>query len=117
MIEPLDYPKGFHNISAEVKARVCNGAGAAGGIKVPNSMWGLCMKEVFDIHDYEYWLGENDHDKRIADRRMLINAVVMIVNKRGWLMMARGYRAMSYFMAVAILGKKAFYAEKENDGS
>ena len=42
MIEPLEYPKGFHNISAEVKARVCNGAGAAGGIKVPNAL-GACV--------------------------------------------------------------------------
>ena len=114
MILPLEYPAGFLDLSPEVKADVCNGAGAKDGVKVPNSMYGLDMKVVFDIHDYEYWMGENDKDKRDADRHMLSNAIIMIINKRGWLMMARGYRAMSYFMAVAIKGKKAFYAGKGN---
>lgn len=112
MILPLEYPPGYLDMSPELKAEVCNGAGAKDGIKVPNTMWGLNLKEVFDIHDYDYYMGEDEKDKRLADRRMLVNAIIMIVNKRGWLMMARGYRAMSYFMAVAIKGKKAFYAGK-----
>ena len=113
MILPLEYPQGFLNLSPEVKAEVCNGAGAKDGIKVPNTMWGLDMKAVFDIHDYDYWMGEGEEDKRIADRRMLGNAIIFICNKRGFLMYARGIRAMTYFMGVAILGKKAFYAGKE----
>ena len=116
MILPLIYPPGFLNISPTVKAEVCNGAGAKDGIKVPNTMWGLNMKEVFDIHDFDYWMGENEEDKREADRRMLNNAIIMICNQRGWMMYARGLRAISYFMAVAILGNKAFYAGKETNG-
>jgi len=110
---PLDYPQGYLNLSPQVKAEIVNGAGAKGGIKVPNTMWGLNMIEVFNIHDYDYFMGESEGDKRIADRRMLTNAIIMICNKRGFFMYARGLRAMTYFMAVAILGKKAFNKGKE----
>ena len=113
---PLEYSAGFQNLSPAVKDDICNGAGAKGGIKVPNSMWGLNMKVVFDVHDFDYYMGESDQDKREADRRMLTNAIIMICNTRGPLMYFRGMRAMTYFMAVAILGKKAFYAEKESNG-
>ena len=113
MILGLWYPKGYLNLSEDVKSEVCNGAGAKDGIKVPSTMYGLDCLEAFNIHDYDYWMGENDEDKRWADIRMLVNAIIIIVNKRGFLMYARGIRAMSYFMAVAIAGKKAFYAGKE----
>lgn len=111
----IDIPKKYHNISPELKAFVCNGAGAKDGIKVPSSMYGLNLIEAFNIHDFDYWMGVNDDDKRMADRRMLVNTVIMIVNKGGWLMAPRLYRAMTYFIAVAKFGKKAFYAEKERN--
>ena len=116
MILPLDIPDGYLNLSPLVKAEIVNGAGAADGIKVPNTMWGLDMEEVFNMHDYGYFMGEGEEDKRLADRLMLTNAIIMICNKRGPLMYLRGIRAMTYFMAVAILGKKAFYAGKEKNG-
>lgn len=112
----LWYPDGFHDMSAETKAEVCNGAGAKDGIKVPSTMYGLNCLEAFDIHDYDYWVGETLEDKRWADLRMLVNTMILIVNKRGILMYARGMRAMSYFMAVAIAGKKAFFAGKNSNG-
>ena len=100
-------------MSPEVKASVCNGAGSANGFKVPSTMWGLDVIEAFDVHDYDYWQGSSDLDKWRADVKMLTNCLAIICNKRGFLMYSRGLRAMSYFMAVAIFGKKAFYAEKE----
>ena len=110
---PIDYSEGFNDMSPEVKANVCNGAGAANGVRAPNSMWGLDVKLAFDVHDFDYWQGATDLDKWLADIKMLTNCLVIICNKRGFLMYARGLRAMTYFMAVAIFGKKAFYAEKE----
>lgn len=112
---PLEYPKGFLNLSPEIKKEVCNGAGARDGIKVPNTMYGLDLKEVFDIHDFDYWIGGNEQDKRTADMRMLSNLMKMINNKGGCLRKLRRYRATSYYSAVADYGKKAFYAEKERN--
>ena len=115
MIMPLDYPKGYFNLSPVLKAEICNGAGAKDGIKVPSTMYGLDLTEAFNIHDYDYWRGECGTDKRLADRRMLVNCVAIIVNKGGFFMGLRSYRAMTYFIAVARYGKKAFYAEKERN--
>ena len=110
---PLDIPQGFLNLSPAMKAEICNGAGAKDGIKVPSTMYGLDLTKVFDIHDFDYYMGENEEDKRAADNRMLINSMRMINNKGGWLRKLRRYRATTYYSAVADYGKKAFYAEKE----
>ena len=113
MILPLEYPPGYLELTPELKAEVCNGAGAKDGIKVPNTMWGLNCREAFNIHDYEYYMGENDIDKRAADRHMLSNSIILINNKGGMMSYLRWLRALNYYAAVAKLGKKAFYAGKE----
>lgn len=113
---PLDIPEGYAELSPEAKAEICNGAGAKDGIKVPNTMYGLDMIEVFNIHDYDYYMGETDEDKCIADLRMLRNSMRVINNKGGCLRKLRRYRATSYYSAVADYGKKAFYAGKERNG-
>ena len=115
MILPLDIPAGYLNLSPTMKAEICNGAGAADGIKVPSTMYGLDLTEVFNIHDYDYYMGENDKDKRDADNRMLINSMRMINNRGGCLRKLRRYRATTYYSAVADYGKKAFYAGKEKN--
>ena len=116
MILPLEYPPGYLDLSPEDKARIVNGAGAANGIKVPNTFYGLNCIEVFNIHDYEYYMGENDTDKRDADRHMMSNAIILINNKGGWFTYLRWFRALNYYAAVAKFGKKAFYAGKESHG-
>ena len=113
-------PNGYWSLTPEEKAIICNGAGAKDGVKVPNTMYGLDMKEVFDIHDYGYYVGETLSDKRDEDRRMLNNCLIMINNSKGWLnrILApfRRRRALKYYEAVYYLGKKAFYAGKNIHG-
>lgn len=111
----IDIPKKYLNISPELKAFVCNGAGAKDGIKVPSTLYGLECLEAFNIHDFDYWLGVTQEDKIKADFRMLNNLFVLILNYGGWLMVPRMFRATLYFIAVAKFGKKAFYAEKERN--
>jgi len=113
---PLDIPPGFYQLGMLEKDSICNGAGSAKGLKVPNTMWGLNCIEAFDIHDYDYWRGENERHKRSADKRMLFNLATIIVNKGGVMMWPRMYRATTYFVAVAFFGKKAFYAGKDSHG-
>ena len=57
---------GFHNLTFEEKSKICNGAGAANDWRsalIPNTLWGLNCTEVFDIHDYGYFVGFTYEDK------------------------------------------------------
>lgn len=113
-------PEGYWELTPEEKASICNGAGSKGGIKVPDTMYGLDMTEVFNIHDYGYYIGETLEDKRLEDRRMLSNCLIMINNAKGWvhriLSPFRRRRALKYYEAVYYLGAKAFYAGKNRHG-
>lgn len=108
----LQAPDGYWELTPEEKAEICNGAGAKGGIKVPNTMYGLDLTEVFNIHDYMYYMGENEDDKRKADRAMLENSMIAINKYGGWLSWFRRRRALKYYEAVVYFGAKAFYAGK-----
>lgn len=113
-------PDGYYKLTPEEKASICNGAGAKGGIKVPNTMYGLDLTEAFNIHDYGYYVGATNADKRNEDRRMLSNCLIIINSAKGWFnrMLAplRRRRALKYYEAVYYLGKKAFLAEKNKHG-
>lgn len=109
----LDIPEGFAALTDAEKAVICNGAGAADGIKVPNTMYGLDMKIAFDIHDYDYWRGRTLKDKREADERMRRNMSAIINNRGGWLTWLRRYRATTYYSAVVDYGHNAFWEGKE----
>lgn len=113
---PLDIPDGYSALDPLVKKEICNGAGAKDGLKVPDTMWGLDCIEAFNIHDYDYWRGENEQHKRSADKRMLFNLATIIVNRGGVMMWPRVMRASTYFFAVVWRGKKAFYAGKHSHG-
>lgn len=113
---PLDVPPGFNELGIIEKGFICNGAGAKDGLKVPNTMWGLNCIDAFDIHDYDYYRGQNERDKRSADKRMLFNLTTIIVNHGGVMMWPRMCRATTYFVAVAFFGKKAFYFGKDSHG-
>lgn len=113
---PLDIPTGFNGLGIIEKSTICNGAGSASGVKVPNTMWGLDCSNAFDIHDYDYWRGENERHKRSADKRMLFNLATIIANRGGLMMWPRMYRATTYFVTVAFFGGKAFWFGKDNHG-
>ena len=105
----------FWQSSPHARGLRCNGAGASGGIKVPNTLWGLNVKPVFDIHDWDYAEGGGPAQRMAADIRMLVNSQLMIGNltTRRWpfgpvLRWLRGVRANTYFNAVRNHGANAF---------
>jgi len=106
---------GYNGLSIEEKAKICNGAGAAGDWRsrfIPNSMWGLSLKEVFYRHDYDYYIGRTDEGKWDADINLLINCIILILEAESniFLTYARMARAIKYFLAVHYKGHDAFYA-------
>ncbi|MFZ2405536.1 MAG: hypothetical protein WAW41_10395 [Methylobacter sp.] len=106
---------GYKNLLPEEKARICNGAGAAGkwiSSIIPNTMYGLNCAEAFNIHDYDYEVGVSRADKERADRNLLLNLLTLIEHRGGWLMFPRRRRAMKYYEAVQLLGDEAFFKGK-----
>lgn len=105
----LDVPAAFHTMDDASLALVMGGCGPGkwGDRTVPDTMWGLSVNLACAVHDLDYALGK---DKVKADMRLLINTLIIIntKSKSKVLRVARRYRAMSYYSAVAELGKSSF---------
>lgn len=110
--------KGYDCLSPERKKAICNGAGAAGDWRsefIPNTVYGLDCIEAFNIHDYDYNVGLTITDKMIADVTLLVNMILIITIKGGWLQTPRIYRAATYFVAVHLNGNDAFFLPKKGN--
>ncbi len=117
---PLLYaPDSFIEASLEMKKAVCNGCGPAGWKRrfVPDTIWGLDICPVCDIHDWMYFKGQSHEDKVTADRVFLYNMqrTVMFYTDSGLLLKLRLRRAQTYYKAVVDLGGPAFWAGKNDD--
>lgn len=107
-------PIGYWDLSQEEKDKVCNGCGAAGGIKVPDSFLGLSIKDACNIHDYMFSIGKTYGDFMFSNAMFLLNMVSIILSNSNWLMSPiRMSYASKYFIVVAMYGDKAFWEKKE----
>jgi hypothetical protein len=108
----------YKDASLEVKEVVTNGCGP-GGWKfdiIPDTMYGLSIKEACNIHDWDYSVGTYLADKLLADKRLLSNLNILIDNYKGWscfLNPLRRLRALEYYEAVHIAGYSAYWKGKE----
>ena len=109
-------PPGYWRMSPEHRAEICNGCGPKGlcGYVIPDTIWGLYIGDVCDIHDFQYETGSTHEDKESADRSFLYNMLRLIEAAGGpailkWL---RRRRAMKYYRAVCAFGGPAFWAGK-----
>jgi len=109
----------YKQLTPELKAQICNGAGAAGqwiSSFIPNTMYGLDVEEVFNIHDFDYHVGLTLEDKNNADRRMLRNMFAVINAEKGFFGKSLGFlrrrRALKYYEAVHLHGGEAFFKGK-----
>lgn len=114
---PLLYaPASYISASPEVRSTVVNGCGP-GGWKVdliPDSIWGLNIAAVCDIHDWMYATGQTLADKDEADRVFLNNSLRLIdAASSCWILrQLRRRRAKTYYEAVQHFGGPAFWAGK-----
>ena len=81
---------------------------------VPETVWGLSVTPACAIHDYMYWVGENDQDKVDADDVFLNNMVRIITAQtpNKILLCLRLRRAKIYNKAVVVFGGPAFWSHK-----
>ena len=118
LLKPKFYaPVSWWNTSMEEKMAVCNGCGSKDGIKVPNTIWGLNIKELCNIHDWMYKYGVTLADKLFADAMFRLNLTIWIDAQSGFigssLSILRHKRASTYYTAVAKWGNKAFWINKQ----
>ncbi|KAF0235072.1 MAG: hypothetical protein FD177_231 [Desulfovibrionaceae bacterium] len=114
---PLIAPPEFYALTPEQKADICNGCGARGShVPVPDTIWGLDIREACNIHDYNYGEGR---DKNRSDAVFIVNIVLLAVYAflewpmwARWaafpLLVLRVLRAITYGMAVITFGGAAF---------
>lgn len=109
-------PETYKKLTAAAKVLFTNGCGAAGRFDfVPDTLWGLAIKEACNIHDYMYHTGETIEDKNEADR-VFLNNMLRLINagtKNKWLRSLRRRRALVYYFAVKNFGGPAFWDEKQ----
>jgi len=109
-------PPSYRAASKEVRAIAVNGCGTGGwkGFLVPETMWGLDIREACNIHDWMYLAGETIADKDEADRVFLNNLLRLIESgsRWEWLAALRRRRALKYYEAVRVFGGPAFWNGK-----
>lgn len=107
-------PESYWTATPAERSAVCNGCGVAGwkGKLVPDSVWGLNISKVCDIHDWMYHHGVTEADRCEADRVFLNNLIRIINNHGGALAGLRRYRATTYYNAVHRYGGAAFWDNK-----
>lgn len=113
-------PETYKKLTAAALAALANGCGVIGWKidLVPDTLWGLAIKEACNIHDYMYHTGETIEDKNEADRVFLNNMLRLITakTKYKWLRNLRRRRALLYYFAVKNFGGPAFWDAKQSTG-
>lgn len=98
----------FVDLTEEQEAVICNGCGPKGGwVPVPEFMFHASC----DHHDFRYWKGGSEADRKDADHDFLIEMLKDAGDDPG-----KQTIAITYWMAVRLFGAFCFhYSDKERD--
>lgn len=109
-------PLSYWNATQNELKESCNGCGAKDGIKVPNTMYGLCIKKACEIHDWMYKIGKTLADKLFADAIFRLNLSIIIdAGSNFFTALLRHGRASTYYTAVIEWGESAFWVDKKRN--
>jgi hypothetical protein len=111
-------PGEYWRLTHEEREAWLNGCGTESTWWIPDTLWGLCVTEACNIHDFMYAMGVDEADREQADRVFLNNLMRVIVSKtkNNFLKWLRMRRAEKYYRAVRLFGGIAFW-ELKNDAS
>ena len=113
MDKKLYAPKSYWEANEAQRNEICNGCGAKDGIKVPDTIYGVCIRKACDIHDWMYQHGTTLADKMFADAMFRMNMATIIDNNSNFIMgPIRNMRASKYYVAVVEWGDEAFWVKK-----
>ena len=109
-------PTEYWSLPKELKQALTNGCGPRGWLRVlvPDTICGLDITKVCDIHDYMYAIGVDEADREEADDVFRNNLLrwVDAHTKWNWLKKLRYHRAQVYYKAVRNFGGPAFWKDK-----
>lgn len=112
-------PQSYKDAPEGLKELICNGCGSAQAKFdfIPDSIYGLLIKEACQIHDWMYHIGITLEDKQEADRVFLNNLLRLIEAQKGAfnkvLKPLRRRRALKYYEAVNAFGGPAYWSNKD----
>jgi len=113
----LDSMPGYLELDDLERFKICNGCGSAQSKFdfVPDTVYGLSMREACYRHDYAYHWGKTEAHKRAADRQFLANMLTIIEQQssNSIIAISRSLRAIKYYIAVRDHGHSAFWAGKQ----
>ena len=96
----------YDELCPELKAKICNGIGPDTWLRkfCPQTIWGMNVSEIGDIHDFDYEKAKYLYTKAVADVVFLVNLCRKIDTGKKWLKWLRQNRAILYFKLVLYKG-------------
>lgn len=98
--------------------RELNGCGTKESEAIPDTMWGLCVTPICDIHDYgciKTTKEGNLEKRRLHDLLFFINLISYINHNSNFAMRSlRRRRALKYYEAVYEIGSKTLWENLKN---
>ena len=111
-------PESYWKLTEQQRKDACNGCGTKGiiGHVIPDSLWGLDIREACNVHDWMFAVGETIEDKDEADRVFLNNMLRLVdAGSKNWFTrMIRSRAAVKYYYAVRDCGGPAFWQGKNS---
>ena len=110
---PLYAPKSFWVATCEDKKDICNGCGAKGGVKFPDTMWGLNIVKGCNIHDWMWNYSKTEGDLIFSNAIFFYNLSAIIINESNWItVVPRLSRAVKYYLGVVKGGTESYRVEQ-----
>jgi len=104
-------PEEYWELTETEKKQICNGCGGRGGklnFLIPQKHF----QEACNIHDYMYYIGRTQEDKRKADAVLLYNLDTIVKNMKGIKKWWYKKLAKTFYEAVHNFGDYYFWKDK-----
>ena len=93
------------------------GPGGVGDWFIPDTMWGLSVKEACKQHDHDYRFGSgaSDEHRKQCDTRMRLNMLIIVdaESKTKTFKALRHIRVNTYYFMVRACGRNAYWNERD----
>lgn len=102
----------YSELTLTKKAFICNGCGGKGGIVNPPE---FLFHASCNHHDFLYWKGGTEDDRKAADDAFYGMMKVDIVEATWYLKPYYHIWAYTYYKSVRLIGKKFFHYGRQKD--
>jgi len=109
----LAAPMSFWDASESLREEIVNGCGPGGlgDFLIPDTVWGLSIKDACKIHDWCFVIFNDDAGFKLSNQIFLDNMerINRARSRWGWLRWLRSMRIRKYYRAVSDFGRLFFY--------